>query len=307
MEKRDKNSGRERGCKKAVAFIIIACMAMCFMPETCLAQTLKINIHEAQFTQAAIERLVDEYQKVNTAFKAEVVKETKGVGDATISLSTGHTDYNSTFFCRFMVLPVVNSENELLQNKKVQRGLTDKLERQIYVERDVLETIEANENGEKPLPGTVYTLCENKAVTKQVLADKLQVSPSRIRGKKILGREENLLMEVQRHPDAISYNVATLLYNIENRLPQTGLTVLAIDLDGNGKISNEERMAIDNLDTLTDYLGHLSKTNVPIGHVNIVTENAQLKQFVNWALSDGQQFLGHYGLLKAEPQLTAKR
>lgn len=307
MEKRDKNSGRERGCKKAVAFIIIACMAMCFMPEPCLAQTLKINIHEAQFTQAAIERLVDEYQKVNTAFKAEVVKETKGVGDATISLSTGHTDYNSTFFCRFMVLPVVNSENELLQNKKVQRGLTDKLERQIYVERDVLETIEANENGEKPLPGTVYTLCENKAVTKQVLADKLQVSPSRIRGKKILGREENLLMEVQRHPDAISYNVATLLYNIENRLPHTGLTVLAIDLDGNGKISNEERMAIDNLDALTDYLGHLPKTNVPIGHVNIVTENAQLKQFVNWALSDGQQFLGHYGLLKAEPQLTAKR
>ena len=280
---------------------------MCFMPEPCLAQTLKINIHEAQFTQAAIERLVDEYQKVNTAFKAEVVKETKGVGDATISLSTGHTDYNSTFFCRFMVLPVVNSENELLQNKKVQRGLTDKLERQIYVERDVLETIEANENGEKPLPGTVYTFCENKAVTKQVLADKLQVSPSRIRGKKILGREENLLMEVQRHPDAISYNVATLLYNIENRLPHTGLTVLAIDLDGNGKISNEERMAIDNLDALTDYLGHLSKTNVPIGHVNIVTENAQLKQFVNWALSDGQQFLGHYGLLKAEPQLTAKR
>lgn len=307
MEKRKLTSGRERGNKNAIAFIIIACMAMVFMPLTCMAQTLKINIQEAQFTQPAIERLVEEYQKVNATFKAEVVKEAKGVSDATISLSAGHTEYNSTFLCRFMVLPVANSESELLQNKKVQRGLTDKLERQVYVERDVLETIEANENGEKPLPGTVYTLCENKAVTKQVLADKLQVSPSRIRGKKILGREENLLMAVQSHPDAISYNVATLLYNIENRQPQTGLTVLAIDLDGNGRISNEERTAIDNLDALTDYIGQLPKTSVPVGHVNIITENAQLKQFVNWALSDGQQFLEHYGFLKAEPQLTAKR
>lgn len=299
MEAKGIKKEMERGRK-----IVIPMIAMCLMSAASQAQTLKINVQDAQFTMPFVERLVAEYHKMNPEFKAEVVRTAQGA-DAQVSLSVLPDDYESTVG-RFIVLPVANSQNELLKNKKVQRGLSERLKHQIYVERDVVEVLEAEEAGEKQLPGTVYTLFGSKAVTSQVLAKSLNVGANRIKGKKILGREENLLTAVTSHSDAVSYNVATLIYDAKSHQPVSGLTVLAEDLDGNGRISDEERAAIASLDTLTDYLESLPKTSVATGSVNIKTDNAQIREFVNWVIIDGQSYLAQYGLLKTPTSLTAQ-
>lgn len=270
------------------------------------AQTLKINIQDAQFTKTAIEGLISEYQKQEPAFAAVVTSSAQGGTDATVQLSVEATDYSATVG-RFVVLPVANSQNELLQNKKVQRGLNDKLKRQLFVERSLVEELDAEEAGEKKLPGTVYTLCGNKAVATQVLAKKWQVSPKDLKGKKILGREENLLTAVKSHADAVSYNLAPLLYDAKSHQPVSGLTILPVDLDGNGKITDEERAAFSTLDQLTAFIGQLPKTSAATGYIDIRTENAQLKAFVGWIQGEGQQHLAQYGLLKAAENLTARR
>jgi hypothetical protein len=287
--------------KSKVTTLLLTGLMCC--PMMSLAQNLQINVSDAQFTRQMMERLIKEYNKVNPEFTATVV-DTREKVDASVSLS-GQDDVNS--IGRFAILPIANSENELLRNKKVVKGLSNKLKHQIFVERDLLEELDAEEEGEKQLPGTVYSLTGSHAITTTLVARDLSITPNRVKGKKILGSEENLISAVRSHQDAIAFNVASLAYDSNTYQPVEGLTVLATDLDGNGRISDEERSVISSLDKLTDYLDKLPHTGLPIGNISIKTDNQELRRFVDWASTEGQGYLSHYGFLKANKALTAQK
>jgi len=287
--------------KSKVTTLLLTGLMCC--PMMSLAQNLQINVSDAQFTRQMMERLIKEYNKVNPEFTATVV-DTREKADASVSLS-GQDDVNS--IGRFAILPIANSENELLRNKKVVKGLSNKLKHQIFVERDLLEELDAEEEGEKQLPGTVYSLTGSHAITTTLVARDLSITPNRVKGKKILGSEENLISAVRSHQDAIAFNVASLAYDNNTYQPVEGLTVLATDLDGNGRISDEERSVISSLDKLTDYLDKLPHTGLPIGNISIKTDNQELRRFVDWASTEGQGYLSPYGFLKANKALTAQK
>ena len=287
--------------KSKVTTLLLTGLMCC--PMMSLAQNLQINVSDAQFTRRMMERLIKEYNKVNPEFTATVV-DTREKVDASVSLS-GQDDVNS--IGRFAILPIANSENELLRNKKVVKGLSNKLKHQIFVERDLLEELDAEEEGEKQLPGTVYSLTGSHAITTTLVARNLSITPNRVKGKKILGSEENLISAVRSHQDAIAFNVASLAYDSNTYQPVEGLTVLATDLDGNGRISDEERSVISSLDKLTDYLDKLPHTGLPIGNISIKTDNQELRRFVDWAATEGQGYLTPYGFLKANKALTAQK
>lgn len=287
--------------KSKVTTLLLTGLMCC--PMMSLAQNLQINVSDAQFTRQMMERLIKEYNKVNPEFTATVV-DTREKADASVSLS-GQDDVNS--IGRFAILPISNSENELLRNKKVVKGLSNKLKHQIFVERDLLEELDAEEEGEKQLPGTVYSLTGSHAITTTLVARDLSITPNRVKGKKILGSEENLISAVRSHQDAIAFNVASLAYDSNTYQPVEGLTVLATDLDGNGRISDEERSVISSLDKLTDYLDKLPHTGLPIGNISIKTDNQELRRFVDWASTEGQGYLSPYGFLKANKALTAQK
>lgn len=287
--------------KSKVTTLLLTGLMCC--PMMSLAQNLQINVSDAQFTRQMMERLIKEYNKVNPEFTATVV-DTREKADASVSLS-GQDDVNS--IGRFAILPIANSENELLRNKKVVKGLNNKLKHQIFVERDLLEELDAEEEGEKQLPGTVYSLTGSHAITTTLVARDLSITPNRVKGKKILGSEENLISAVRSHQDAIAFNVASLAYDSNTYQPVEGLTVLATDLDGNGRISDEERSVISSLDKLTDYLDKLPHTGLPIGNISIKTDNQELRRFVDWASTEGQGYLSPYGFLKANKALTAQK
>ena len=287
--------------KSKVTTLLLTGLMCC--PMMSLAQNLQINVCDAQFTRQMMERLIKEYNKVNPEFTATVVNTREKV-DASVSLS-GQDDVNS--IGRFAILPIANSENELLHNKKVVKGLSNKLKHQIFVERDLLEELDAEEEGEKQLPGTVYSLTGSHAITTTLVARDLSITPNRVKGKKILGSEENLISAVRSHQDAIAFNVASLAYDSNTHQPVEGLTVLATDLDGNGRISDEERSVISSLDKLTDYLDKLPHTGLPIGNISIKTDNQELRRFVDWASTEGQGYLSPYGFLKANKALTAQK
>ena len=287
--------------KSKVTTLLLTGLMCC--PMMSLAQNLQINVSDAQFTRQMMERLIKEYNKVNPEFTATVV-DTREKVDASVSLS-GQDDVNS--IGRFAILPIANSENELLRNKKVVKGLSNKLKHQIFVERDLLEELDAEEEGEKQLPGTVYSLTGSHAITTTLVARNLSITPNRVKGKKILGSEENLISAVRSDQDAIAFNVASLAYDSNTYQPVEGLTVLATDLDGNGRISDEERSVISSLDKLTDYLDKLPHTGLPIGNISIKTDNQELRRFVDWAATEGQGYLTPYGFLKANKALTAQK
>ena len=281
----------------------IVAAAIISIPAAATAQTVHINVENAQFTRPLIEKLVSEYKKQNPAFSAEIVS-TADSSDASVSI-TSDNNTNTEAIARYFLLPIANEGNAILGEKKVQKGLNEKVTREIFVEKTYEERLEAQDK--KELPGTVYALSGKHSTTTDLLASSLNVDAKSIRGKKVIGREENVISVVKRRPDAIAVDVASLVYDNTTRKPVSGVAVLPVDLDGNGKVTDEERSALKDLDTLTAYIDSHNKTSLPTGNIRLSSNNKDADAFVVWATTAGQEYVSSLGYLKNNIQNVAQK
>lgn len=282
---------------------IIFTAALIAAPSITRAQTVRINIGNAPFTRPLVEKLAGEYQKLNPSFKAEIVNSTDEA-DARVDITTtDNTNTNS--LARYFILPIANSDNAILGEKKVQKGLNEKVTKEIFVERSFDDIIDSPDK--KQLPGTVYSLSGKHAATTALLANSLDVDVKNIRGKKVIGREENVITVVKNRHDAIAVDVANLVYDNTTRKPVSGLTVLPIDLDGNGKVTDDERAALTSIDSLTDFISNQGKTSLPTGNVSISSQNKDADAFIVWATTAGQDYVNTLGYLKNNTQNVAMK
>lgn len=165
--------------RKAIMTLVVVLAATA---QNVFGQTVRISVGQAPFTSQLIERLSEAYAKDNPGFHVELVRE--GDSDGAVAIAS---EADAATVGRALILPFANSNSPLLKEKKVQRGVNGKLARQIFVSRDYLETLDAEDDGEKTLPGTVYALTGSKATVTRLFAKSLNVEPSAINGKKILG------------------------------------------------------------------------------------------------------------------------
>ena len=276
---------------KTVAVLTIALFSGSI---TVNAQKVRIGVKEVTFAKSLMESLASEYNKENTGVEIEIVSTADA--DANVQIA----DNGLASVGKFIILPIANSENEILNNKKLRKGVNETIEKKIFVQPTYEEVLDAEEEGEQQLPGTVYSLSGSKAQTTRLFAEKLHTTPNNLKGKKILGREENVISVVKQQADAISFNVA-------NRQLQQGISVLSVDLDGNGKVSDQERTALANIDTLTDYLNNVVTPGIAVGDVVIASDNQQVRDFVTWTQAKGQEIVAKQGFLKAQNALTAQK
>src|SRR5690606_21837975 len=90
-----------------------------------------------------------------------------------------------------------------------------------------------------------------------------------------------------------------------------GLTIIPIDIDGNGKVKDDEKTIFASNETLMQKLEEDRKDkNVPIGHFHLsVNKNkvsTEAVTFLKWVTENGQSYLHDYGFLKALPNQVEK-
>lgn len=281
---------------------IVLTAAALALPSIVEAQTVRINISDAQFTRPLIEKLVGEYQKQNPSFKAEIIT-TADAGDATVSITPYRQESVGTI-ANYILLPIANSNNALLSDKKVQKGLNDKLAHEIFVEKSIDEYVDSKDS--KQLPGTVYTLSGKHSTTTELLANTLNVDVKSLKGKKIIGREENVITVVKNRPDAIAFDVATLVYDKTTHQPVSGLTIIPTDLNGDNKVTDDERAAIASLDALNEYVANQRSTSLPTGSIRLSSQDKDADAFVIWASTTGQNYVSSLGYLKSTADVAQK-
>lgn len=281
---------------------IVLTAAALALPSIAEAQTVRINISDAQFTRPLIEKLVGEYQKQNPSFKAEIIA-TADAGDATVSITPYRQESIGTI-ANYILLPIANSNNALLSDKKVQKGLNDKLAHEIFVEKSIDEYVDSKDS--KQLPGTVYTLSGKHSTTTELLANTLNVDVKSLKGKKIIGREENVITVVKNRPDAVAFDVATLVYDKTTHQPVSGLTIIPTDLNGDNKVTDDERAAIASLDALNEYVANQRSTSLPTGSIRLSSQDKDADAFVIWASTTGQNYVSSLGYLKSTADVAQK-
>ncbi len=269
---------------------------------TAKAQTVRINIADARFTQSLVEALISEYHKVDPDFEAEIVS-TAEDGDAVVSITNDDGNATGTL-AHYVLLPIANAQGAIYQDKRLRKGLNAKLTRELFVGKSIDEYFDSKEP--KPIQGTTYVLGGKHSTTTELLAHTLNVDISAIKGKKVIGREENVITAVLQHTDAIAVDVASLVYDNDTRKPASGLVILPVDLDGDGHVSSDERIAIQSLDSLTNFLSTHGKNGLPTGSVRITSGSSRADAFIVWATTLGQDYVERLGYLRSYSNVALK-
>jgi len=290
---------------KAVKFIRIFLFVTFVSTFVLKAQSQRdyVSISGTRFTYPLIEKWISEYKKVSPEARIKI-QYNKQVNDSVNLRVIAHTltqseiKPNELYFqvSRYALLPITNERNLPLK-KEFKRGLKQEdLKKVFFV--DPSSAYEEETKGQPVV--TVYTRA-NQTCSSIAFANHFGLGPNEIKGKKISGEDKYLTLAVQKDTTGVSFNNLGYIFDINTRVPVKGINILAIDLNGNGKIDKEE-LIYDNLDVLTQYLeNNQDNKAIPTDYVSFIVNKNQksetLQKFISWVLTEGQKYNHTYGFL----------
>lgn len=201
---------------------------------------------------------------------------------------------------RYAILPVAN-EKSAFAKAYGEKGLTEDLIKQVY-----FNDIYADKKNQKKISAdyTIYTRLQ-KAGAPITFSHYFGYQQTDINGKAIAGADEHLVKALLKDTTAISYNIPGFLFDLKTRKPIAGLTIIPVDADNNGKVSNDERF-YDNLDGVLEKLEGGELKNIPVEflHLSIAKKstNDEALKFLQWVAVNGQETVESFGFLKLEPK-----
>ncbi|HEY4787199.1 MAG TPA: hypothetical protein VIH57_14170 [Bacteroidales bacterium] len=298
---------------KTLKFTQIFIVAVIFSVLTVNAQKQQdyVYISGTKFTFPLIEKWISEYKKVNPEARIKL-QFNKPLGkqaiDSTNLRVVAHTltqeelSPNEIYFQvgKFALLPITSDRN-LVIKKEFRKGLKqDDLKKVFFIDPN-----NALNDDQTISTYTVYTRT-NQSCSTIAFANHFGLQPTEIKGKKINGEDQYLVLAVQKDTTGITYNNLGYVFDLNNRLPVQGISILPIDLNENGKIDKDEQI-YDNLDILTQYLENNQNTKaIPEDYISFVVNKTQknetLRQFINWVIVDGQKYNHTYGFLNVKGQ-----
>ncbi|HYF69699.1 MAG TPA: hypothetical protein VD884_16255 [Ohtaekwangia sp.] len=199
---------------------------------------------------------------------------------------------------KYAILPVAKTQSQFAA-AYASKGLNDDLIKQMF-----FHNIFADEDEEVKIkvPYTVYTRFQ-KAGAPKVFAEFYGFEQKDINGKAIAGSDEHLLKALLRDSTGITYLPLPLLFNpASTKGFDEDFTILPVDLDGNGKIKDDERSFFSNPETLIKKLE--GQNNVPAAYFHLSVDKNKASDesvaFLKWVATNGARYLNSFGFLKSE-------
>ena len=247
------------------------------LPESSALPKVKqkiVLITGVRFAYPLVQKWIDDYNPVNQ--DVQIVIESRGSADPAqydILIEAYEPDEAAKksreyfYIARYAVLPVANSKSEFAKTYS-SKGLNKDLITQLF-----FNDIFANDEDEKEIkePYTIYTRLQ-KAGSPIIFTKYFGYEQKDVKGKAIAGSDEHLLKAVLRDSTSVSYLPLSLIYDHTSKKPVDGLTVLPVDLNGNGKVSDDEKFYGD-LSTLHSNWKKPMKeiNNIPIEYIQFVS------------------------------------
>jgi len=265
----------------------------------------KVVITGVRFTYPLLEKWIAEFRETNP--DTEVIIESRTTVDPSkydllIEAYEPEKSVKETrdylYLARYALLPIGNSSSAFVKAFS-DKGLTSDLIRQIYF-HDILA--DRSQDKRLALSHTVYTRLQ-KAGAPITFAKFYGYDQQNIKGKAIAGSDEHLLKALQKDSTAISYSTPAILFDPQSRNLAAGISIIPLDLDGNKKVTENEKI-FSTLDTTIKGLEEEDIKNIPVGdlHISInkINENPDALKFLLWILYHGQDDLHHFGYLKPD-------
>lgn len=209
---------------------------------------------------------------------------------------------------KLAIVPVTNSGSDIASELE-KKGLTENRIKALYFD----DLLGSSKDADLPkTPYQVYTRLGDSGVP-HIFAKAFGENPRNIRGKAIGGNDFHVLQAMERDPLGISFNTLNILYDQQTREPLKAFTIVPLDLDGNGKVTDDERV-FGNLDmalqTIRETDKDRNRTGIVIANIRIALQKkvatSQAKDFLKWVVENGQESLTKNGFLKVDPDILEK-
>jgi phosphate transport system substrate-binding protein len=267
----------------------------------------KVVITGVRFAYPILEKWIAAYKEANPSVRV-VIESRTNVDPASYDLlieayepeKNIKEDREYLYFGRYALLPIANSNSQFAKIYS-DKGLTEDLIKQVF-----FNDIYADKEKQKEIraPFKVYTRLQ-KAGAPVTFARYFGFSQENIKGKAIAGADEHLIKALLRDTIGISYSNPGLIYDLDSRKVLSGLSIIPVDADDNGRVSNDEKFYAD-LDHALVRLEEGSVKNVPLEYLHLSLPkhgyNAEALRFLLWVIDNSQDDLHQFGFLKPEPK-----
>ncbi len=286
-----------------IYFLVLLTSAAFAQPTT----NGKVVITGVRFAYPIVEKWIKDYKTINPSVQVSIDPRST-VDPANFDLLIEAYEPNQSikdsreffYLGRYALLPVANATSEFAKSYG-NKGLTAEQIKEIFF-HDVFA--EKKTRGQITAPITVYTRLQ-RAGAPITFAHYFGFEQQNIKGKAISGSDEHLIKALLKDSTGVSYANLGLLYNLETRKVLEGLTVIPVDQNGDGRISNDEKQ-VNDVDVLIAKLEAHELKNIPVEYLHIsiskTNTNQEALNFLTWIFSQNQDDLHHYGYLKPEPQ-----
>lgn len=268
----------------------------------------------ARFSYKLVEKWIDEYNKVNP--HVQIIIESRGSADplkydilAEVYAPDDEIKKTREYVHvgRYAVLPVANSASSFAGTYG-EKGLNADLIKQIFF-HDIFSDKSKNKALETPY--TVYTRLQ-KAGVPTIFSEYFGYHQEDIKGTSIAGADAHLLKAIVRDSSGVTYLPLPLIYDEKTRKPVEGLAVLPVDLNGNKKVSDDEKFyeTIDSVIEALDTRDPGKINNIPIDYLHLSVDktraSAEAIDFLKWVNEHGHEHLRTFGYLRPEARPSEK-
>ncbi len=279
------------------------------------AENGKVIITGSRFVYPLLDKWIAEFKKQYPDVPFRVIARGGPNVDSANLIINAHVlspeeirkSYKVVNISKYSLLPVVNAKSPGLTDW-ANNGIKEKQFKTLFFKK--VDPFAPKKEEKKTDPSVfkpvLYTRLE-KACAPTTFARNFGFEQADILGKQIGGDDKHLIAAVERDTNGLTYNNLGMIYDLITRKVKTGLAVLPLDLNGNGKLDADENFYAT-LDEVIDRLEKKKYSEIATAYVNIsypgeIDEaNKNTVLFINWILENGQQYNHEFGFLNFEKE-----
>ncbi|MDR2385639.1 MAG: hypothetical protein LBD80_08285 [Tannerella sp.] len=206
-------------------------------------------------------------------------------------------------FGKYAVLPIAGKNNVLLDGFR-KKKLNEKRLKELFFDKDIFaEDYEADKK--EKYDAVVYS-GNNSCSVSHSFAEYFGYETGSLKGKKIAGDDIYLNNAVQKDLKGVSFNNLNYVFNIESRQLNDGIALIPLDL----KKEYEKVLNVQNLDETITLLENKNIDLIPVEELAFVLpKKVDLATigFLEWALSEGQEYIHSFGFLRLDAKTLAQQ
>jgi ABC-type phosphate transport system substrate-binding protein len=254
-----------------------------------------IYVSSAKFTSPLIEKWVSEYVKQHPGVQIKWVDKNSKEIDLSFTANAEpgiQAGKDIAYVGRYAILPITTRDNPLYEQIAKKKFGKKELKNLFFVE----DLLTEEPDGKKDLFQNKLTVYTGNGATSGSLpfATFFGFSPSNFRGKRISGDDIYLLSAIQKDSTGVTFNNLSYIFDLNDRRLKDEIALLPLDV----KKEQQEALRSENLDETLALLEEQKVELIPVHPIGVAyNEKEDVKNFLNWIITDGQKYNHAYGFL----------